>query len=110
MPTPGAAAIRTLNDLLRQDFNLGVAVITPGVAGLGAAAVERIVKTIAAFDSFSNDNDPHGEHDFGAFDAAGHRIFFKIGYYDKQMAGHSPDPSDPLVTTRVITVMLDEEY
>ena len=37
-------------------------------------------------------------------------IFFKIDYYDKALAAHSPDPSDPSVTERVITIMLSEEY
>ena len=41
--------IRALNDELRQYLLGGVAVITPGVAALGQAAVERIVKTIAGF-------------------------------------------------------------
>ena len=46
------ARIRALNDQLRQHFTGGMAVITPGVAALGAEAVERIVKTIAVFDDF----------------------------------------------------------
>ena len=44
--------IRAFNDELRQYLLGGVAVITPGVAALGQAAVERIVKTIAVFDDF----------------------------------------------------------
>jgi hypothetical protein len=35
---------------------------------------------------------------------------FKIDYYDKALSFHSPDPADPTVTERVITLMLDEEY
>jgi hypothetical protein len=102
--------IRALNDQLRRDLSGVAAVITPGVAALGQEAVDRIVQTIAVFDDFCQANDPHQEHDFGSFDADGHTIFFKIDYYDKALSMHSPDPADPSVTERVITVMLAEEY
>jgi Protein of unknown function (DUF3768) len=84
--------------------------ITLGVAALGSEAVERIFKTIAVFDDFCHANDPHEEHDFGSFEADGHMIMFKIDYYDQNLAMHSPDPADPAVTQRVITIMLAEEY
>ena len=103
------ARIRALNDELRQNFAGGIAVMTPGIAALGAEAVARIVKTIAVFDDFCHANDPHEEHDFGSFDADGQRIFFKIDYFDESLH-HSPDPADPSVTKRVITIMLAEEY
>jgi hypothetical protein len=104
------ARIRALNDQLRQHLTGGMAVITPGVAALGPEAVERIVKTIAVFDDFCHANDPYEEHDFGAFDVDGHAIMFKIDYLDQSMSMHSPDPADPSVTQRVITIMLEEEY
>jgi len=102
--------VRALNDELRQHLLGGLAVMTPGVAALGPEAVDRIVKTIAVFDDFCHANDPHEEHDFGAFEAEGATIFFKIDYYDKSLTGHSPDPTDPAATERIITVMLAEEY
>jgi hypothetical protein len=102
--------IRALNDELRQHLIGGLAVITPGVAALGPQAVERIVKTIAVFDDFCHENDPYEEHDFGAFDADGHRILFRIDYFDRTLTAHSPDPADSSVTERVITIMLAEEY
>jgi hypothetical protein len=104
------ARIRALNDELRQNFTGGIAVMTPGIAALGAEAVARIVKTVAVFDDFCHANDPHEEHDFGSFEADGHIIMFKIDYFDRDVSMHSPDPADPSVTERVITIMLAEEY
>ena len=76
----------------------------------GQEAVDRIVKTIAVFDDFCHANDPYEEHDFGSFEAEGHTIFFKIDYFDRNLKYLSPDPTDPVVTVRVITVMLADEY
>jgi Protein of unknown function (DUF3768) len=108
--TTKTKAIRALNDELRQNFATGTAVMTTGVAALGAETVARIVKTIGVYDDFCHANDPHGEHDFGSFEADGQRLFFKIDYFDKSRTHHSLDPSDPSVTERVITIMLAEEY
>jgi Protein of unknown function (DUF3768) len=102
--------IRALNDELRRNLPNGHAVMTTGIAALGPEAVARIVKTIAVYDDFCHANDPHGEYDFGSFEADSKVIFFKIDYLDKALNAHSPDPSDPSVTERVITVMLAEEY
>jgi hypothetical protein len=101
------ARIRALNDELRQNFAEGLAVMTPGIAALGGEAVARIVKTVAVFDDFCHANDPHEEHDFGAFDADGHRVFFKIDLYEEpDVKGSNGEP----VVTRVLTIMLAEEY
>ena len=102
--------IRALNDELRQHLLGGRAVMTPGIAALGAEAVARIVKTISVYDDFCHANDPYEEHDFGSFEAEGEKIFFKIDYFDKRLTYHSPDPSDASVTERVITIMLADEY
>ena len=104
------ARIQQLNDEFRQRLTGGIAVMTPGIAALGPIAVERIVKTIQVFDEFCHDNDPWSEHDFGAFEADGEKIFFKIDYFDKGLRAHSPDPANPAVTERVLTLMLASEY
>ena len=59
---------------------------------------------------FDRDDDPYGEHDFGALTVAGVRLLWKVDYYDAAMTGGSPDPADPSVTTRVLTVMLAHEW
>jgi hypothetical protein len=110
MTTTQTDRICALNDDLRQHLIGGGAVITPGIAALGREAIDRIVKTIAMYDDCCHANDPYGEHDFGSFEAEGEKVFFKIDYYDKALAGHSPDPADPSVTERIITIMLAEEY
>lgn len=102
--------VRFLNDELRRDFNRGAAFMTPGVAALGPDVAERIFTTITTYDDFCRENDPYEEHDFGSFETDGHTIFFKIDYLSRDMATGSPDPSDPTVTTRVLTIMLAEEY
>lgn len=102
--------IRALNDQLRRDLTGGRAVMTPGIAALGSQAVQRLIQTIAVFDDFCTANDPHGEHDFGAFEFDGTPVMFKIDYYSKDLNFHSPNAADPTVTERVITLMLAEEY
>ncbi len=81
-----------------------------GVAALGLATVDVIFKAIAAFSAFTADNDPWCEHDCAVMEVSSHRIIWKIDYYDRSRTYHSPDPADPKVTVRVITVMLADEY
>ena len=99
--------IRKLNDDLRQHLPGGLAVMTPGVAALGPQAVDRIVQTIAVYDDFCHANDPHGEHDFGSFEADGKTILFKIDLYEEP---NVKNPNGEPVVTRVLTIMLAEEY
>lgn len=84
--------------------------MTAGVVALGAEAQARIIEAVRKFDAFGADNDPWGEHDFGAVDVDGEHIFFKFDYYDLERAMHSPDAADAAVTERVLTIMLASEY
>jgi len=101
--------IATLNDQHRARPGVGW-MMTPGVQALGALALVQAVAAVKGFADFSEDNDPHGEHDFGAFEIDGRRLFWKMDYYDLDLTLASPNPADPAVTKRVLTMMLAEEY
>jgi len=102
--------IQELNDAFRRSFFGGVVVITSGFETLPADRRRLILARVREFDKFNEDNDPHGEHDFGLIEDGDVRCLWKIDYYDRDMELMSPDPADPSVTTRVLTVMLAEEY
>lgn len=102
--------VRALNDRLRQTGTGGTIMATPGVRAMGVEAVAAILQAIAVFDTFDRGNDPYGEHDFGSVVVDGQRVLFKIDAYDLDLRWQSPDPADPNVTRRVMTVMLPEEY
>jgi hypothetical protein len=102
--------IRELNDAFRTSLRGGRAVMTSGVAELPDCVKAEAIVQVAAFSDFTRDNDPHGEHDFGSFTLVGRKFFWKIDYYDKRCEFGSEDPSDPQKTTRVLTIMLAEEY
>lgn len=103
--------IRDLNDAMRRAGpTCGRWMMTQGVMAEGPVFVLLATRAVQAFSDFTPDNDPYGERDFGAFDLAGQRMFWKIDYYDCDLRNGSEDPSDPSVTCRVLTIMLASEY
>lgn len=106
------ARIAELNDLARTAMGLASRVfLTPGICALPPIDQSAIRERVETFDDFTPDNDPYGERDFGAFDHAGHRIFWKIDYYAKNdLTQGSAHPEDPARTTRLLTILLAEEY
>jgi len=109
---PDTDRIRALNDELRISFKGGKIAATPGVLALGD--LPAILKQLREFSDFSTDNDPYHEHDSASFKACGadgieKLVYFKIDYYDPALMFASPDPAEPALTTRVLTIMLAEE-
>jgi hypothetical protein len=84
--------------------------LTQGCQPLTAPELDQLTRQIEAFTDFTDDNDPHGEHDFGAVTVSETRFFFKIDYYDLTLSGHSPDAADPKQTIRVLTIRRADEY
>ena len=58
-----------------------------------------ILTKVKEFNEFTEDNDPWREHDFGAFEHKGEKLFFKIDDYNGN-EGYD----------LVLTVMLASEY
>ena len=102
--------VRELNDDLRSNGRGGMIVMTNCIALLDRPAITKVFEAVAAFDDFGEANDPWGEHDCAVLNAIGLLVMFKIDYFDKSRTYHSPNPADPKVTTRIMTVMLAEEY
>lgn len=103
--------ITELNDLFRTTGQgQGTILITRGIEALGPETVLDIVETVRAFSDFPPESDPWGEHDFGAFDVGDDRIFWKIDCYNLDQTAGSPNPANPAVTYRVLTIMLASEY
>ena len=100
--------IQELNDQARQTLTGCRVLITPGVRALDATVA--ILGVVQQYSGFAPDNDPYGEHDFGSFQFAGETIFWKFDYYDLDLTMHSPEPADPDVTARVLTILLGREY
>jgi len=105
-----AAEVAALNDAFRKRPAGGLVMLTKGVLALDGGAQERLIEAVRGFDRFTPDNDPYGEHDFGAIDLSGEAFFWKIDTYERSLAFASPDPTDPSLTTRVLTIMRAAEW
>ena len=104
------ACVRQLNDDARQYLTDGKIVFTRGIAALALDDQAAILERVRTFEDFAPESDPYDEHDFGAFEHAGHRVIWKIDYFDRDERFGSPDPADPRLTKRVVTIMLAGEY
>ena len=113
------AIIAEQNDRFRStwgaDFTVpGQIVLTCGVADLSPAAKAIIMQRVQKFSEFTEDNDPYGDHSFGAFEfeIAGnsYHIFWKIDLYDQDYNMGSSNPANVNVTRRVLTILHASEY
>jgi Protein of unknown function (DUF3768) len=121
------ARIARLNDHARRAMGVAcTAIATVGFRSLPDADQSSVRELIETFDAFTEDNDPHGERDFGTIyqladgrwtterprlrEDERERVFWKLDYYDRQMEFASEDAADPAITRRVLTIMLSDEY
>jgi hypothetical protein len=121
------ARIARLNDLARSAMGVACTVVaTVGFRSLSASDQSSVRELIETYDAFDEDNDPHGERDFGTIYKLGderwtterprlrdderERVFWKLDYYDRDLRFGSEDATNPAVTRRVLTIMLADEY
>ncbi|MEP5633934.1 MAG: DUF3768 domain-containing protein [Tateyamaria sp.] len=115
MVSPTVQKIAQQNDAFRRgDSSIsGQRFITSGVNELLKRLEippEELAQAVTDFSDFTEDNDPHSEHDFDAFEFHRHECFWKIDLYNQDYSQGSDDPSDLAKTRRVLTIMLAEEW
>jgi hypothetical protein len=110
MTNPHATKIAALSDRARQRLDPCRWVLTQGVLACDPITVAELLIAVEDFDAFTPNNDPYGEHNFGVIKLHGNTFFWRFDCYDVDLLMHSPDSSDLTVTTRVLTVMLADEY
>ena len=97
------------------DFTIsGQIVMTQAVAALCPAWMVRMMQAIQHFDDFTEDNDPYGDHSFGAVEITigddTKTIWFKIDLYDLNLEYGAEDPTDLDQTKRVMTILFPSDY
>ena len=109
--TTALSPIAQLNDRFRQgDYTLGQVFTTQLVQGLSSVDQQELFRLVRVFDNFTPGNDPYGEHNFGSIEYQDDQYFWKIDCYTPDLKHGSEDPSNPAVTTRVMTLMQTSEY
>ncbi len=104
--------IAELNDRFRryENRNLGIYTMTSGVHALAPEKQYWLQQLVRDFDSFTSDNDPYQEHNFGKVTMDGENYFWRIDCYDQTLTYLSENPADPDLTKRVMTIMRSDEY
>lgn len=99
--------IRALNDAARSTFTGCLVVLTPTFEKLPLTTKTHLLKSVREFTDFDEVRDT--EHRFGVINYQGQEYFFHMAYQDLTLQVHSPDPANPRVTRRVLTVGVSSE-
>lgn len=112
--------VAVLNDQLRANLDSpapNIVVMTQGILALvdsdpetAVAKQTELMGIVAGYSDFGADTNPIGERDFGVFHWQEAVCYWKVDYYDRQTDLGSPDPADPAVTCRVLTILRADEY
>lgn len=88
----------------------GRIVMTRAIAAVGPTFQMEVAQAVMADETFTEDNDPYGDHTFGAVTVQGRKVWWKIDLYDLDYCWGSETPDDPSQTRRVLTIMFPSDY
>ena len=114
-PTTSTETVAHLNDCVRLglDPRAGIVVTANCLATFaddGGMPLPLLqAQLFAAFRHCDFDADSP-ERDFASIVFADRKVWMKIDYYDLDLQFGSEDPADPAVTTRVMTILLPEDW
>lgn len=101
--------IRALNDNFRLSGRGGIIVMSICVQSLSLKLKDKIFHKIVEYEFSEDDKYDDFEHDMGFFEVGSLSVVWKIDCLDLGLVYYSPNPLDPKVTCRVLTVMLTSE-
>lgn len=107
------ARIAEQNDAFRhrqEGGGQGKWVWTQAVDAEGMDFVLTCIAAVAAYDDFTEENDPYGTHEMGFMDVSGKKVWWKIDLYDRAYHGGSENPTSLAETRRVLTILFPSDY
>lgn len=111
--------IRETNDRLRKtgyDASKMMVILSGALSNDDPSYHAYVMEKVRSFDAFTEDNDPHGEHDFGTIkvepfgDNDEATIMWQINYYDLALRYGSDEPWNEAKTRRTLTIFYAEDY
>lgn len=111
-----AECIARLNDRARQGLDRNARIIFTRACLAEFCSDDTVSALVTQADPMKTmrqhifDDDAHGERDMGFITFRDKPAWFKIDYYDADLAYGSEDPADASITRRIITIMLPGDY
>ena len=102
--------VRVLEKEVFPRFSIGESLLPQCMEYIEEAGMLAAVHAVMAIETFTEDNDPYGDHSFGVIEVRGHKLFWKLDLYNTDYSMGSDNPTGLTKTRRVLTIMLAEEY
>jgi len=95
-----------LNDQFRRgNESLGLYSLSPQVEALPAPQRQALLEAVSTTHYFIEEG-----HDFGVVSLDETDFLWEIDYYNQDLKGTAPNPADPALTVRVLSILRADEY